>query len=487
MRTGGGRGTQPLSAAMGALRAARSAVTGIARGRRPAPQAAREGRQGLIVFSTMYSLHRLRERRALHTVTYRDLDGYFEHVWSVHPLVGASPDEPPGYGLGPPRATSLNARHTFVEGPIGRFPWLTRFPPLNFLAAQVALLYRLHAIGAGRGAGCVRATDAYYNGLWALLLSRLYGLAFEVFVIGDSDQLYEDAGALNYPRLFRWRWVERRVARFTFSRADLVLVGSSDLEQFALRNGARPDTLATPVGIFSMIDPVHIVPPAERPEPDPALPLNGSQPSIVCVSRLESHKRPDDVLHTLAIARREIPSLTGILVGDGSLRTELEDLSEELGLGDSLLMVGDRDQQWVASVLSRATVILAPLAGMALVEAGLSATPIVAYDTEWHPEALEHGVSGLLVPYRDTEAMAQALCSLVEDPEKARSIGREARDAMLARIDSRTLVERERALSERAFANQQRRRQRTFPYARAGRAGQERDRRAAKGTTKNPG
>jgi glycosyltransferase involved in cell wall biosynthesis len=404
----------------------------------------------LLYFNSAYSLHRLRERRAEHTVTYRDLNGFFDHVWTVHPMVGADPDEPPENSLGPPKATRISERHTFVEATVGRFQWLTWLPRLNFVLSQVALLQKVHRRCRRGEIGIVRAADPYYNGLLALLLSRLYRLPLEVRIVANFDLAYE-IGRLAYPRLLRWRWLEQRVARFTLSRADVVVTGSDDNDEFAVRNGARRSSLGR-LGNWSMIDPVHLLEPDARPSVAPDLPFD-ERPSVISVGRLELVKHPEDVVRALAEARREAPDLFGVIVGDGSMRRDLERLRDELDLEEHLFLVGERDQHWLAGVLSRADVVAAPMAGLALVEAGLSGTPIVAYDIEWHSEILTQGESALIVPYRDTAQMARAICDLITDRSLARSIGRRGREIMLERMDPKSLVEQERAQAERLFGD----------------------------------
>jgi hypothetical protein len=84
-----------------------------------------------------------------------------------------------------------------------------------------------------------------------------------------------------------------------------------------------------------------------------------------------------------------------------------------------------------------------------LVEACLSATPVVAYDVEWQSELITPGETGMLVPYRDVKGMAAAVCQLIREPELAASLGRQARDLTIETMDRQTLIAREQADYER--------------------------------------
>jgi glycosyltransferase involved in cell wall biosynthesis len=154
----------------------------------------------------------------------------------------------------------------------------------------------------------------------------------------------------------------------------------------------------------------------------------------------------------LAKARERHPQLAGLLIGDGSIRAELEARARELGLDGHLFFVQGRDHLWVSQALAAATLVLAPMAGLTLTEAALARAPIVAYDYEWHGELIADGETGVLVPYRDTDAMAAAACALLDDPERAARLGVAARAAALQRMQGDAALAHERALAERLLS-----------------------------------
>ncbi len=405
---------------------------------------ARSERPRLMVLSTTYSLGVMRARQAEHLVTRRDLGGYFDHVWSVHPLVGADPGEAPT-AVGPSTITPLTETHTMIEGKTARSPALARLPYLNFTLAQVQLVLLLDRLVAREGIGIVRG-DPFYNGLLALVLGRLNRRPVEIRVIADHDALFEAAGSLAHPRLFRTRAVEKRVQRLTLSHAESVLTGSEDNRAYALRNGAPSDRVRY-LGNWSMIHPLHMQEPAAREPLGDEFGL-GDRPVVLCVSRLERQKHPEDVIASIVRARRRDPRIAAVMVGDGAMRAELASLCAQLGVQADVVFAGDRDQAWLARMLIRATVVAAPLAGLALVESALSGTPIVAYDVEWHSELLRTGHDAILVPYRDSDAMGDAICALVDDRERAGRLASAARARMLELMQPEKLLAHERALAD---------------------------------------
>lgn len=404
-------------------------------------------RPRMLTFDGTYSLGIIRARKLEHEITCRDLDGFFDHVWSVHPMVGASPedgtDSPDWFSV-----TEIADRHTMIEGSIAWSPRLASLPRTNFLLAQTRLLVRLDRLIRKERVCVVRAGEPFYLGLLGLILARLNDCPLVVRINANFDFFYADGKYLCYPRLYRWRSVEKAVSRFVLSRADLVAPGSQDNLRYAVANGAVPER--TTIWAYGMwVDPLHFsLAPDDRPSVRAELSLD-DRPFLILVSRLAAIKHPEDVVRALAVAQRWNPRLAAVLVGGGPMQQELEELARELGVAESLRIVGYRDQPWLAAALSSADVVVSTVTGRALVEACLSGTPVVAYDIEWQSELIRPGETGVLVPYRDVEGMAAAVRDLLDRPEVAARLGRQAREFAAKTMDPKILRDRERADYER--------------------------------------
>ena len=118
--------------------------------------------------------------------------------------------------------------------------------------------------------------------------------------------------------------------------------------------------------------------------------------------------------------------------------------AERLGIAGDVVFAGNRDQAWLASLLAEATVVVSPVTGRALVEAALAGAAIVAYDYEWQAEFLSSGENAVIVPYRDTAAMANAVVELVHDRNRARELGAKARALALNVVDPTVTREQKR-------------------------------------------
>ena len=144
--------------------------------------------------------------------------------------------------------------------------------------------------------------------------------------------------------------------------------------------------------------------------------------------------RPQKALHLLLRAAaelvREHPRLRVLIAGDGPEREPLEALVGELGLGESVRLLGlRRDVPDVLAALDVAVVSSdfegTPLAVLEYMDAGL---PVVATRVGGLPDLVEHGRHGLLVEPGDASALAGAIGELLRDPARARELGAAGRE-----------------------------------------------------------
>jgi glycosyltransferase involved in cell wall biosynthesis len=118
-----------------------------------------------------------------------------------------------------------------------------------------------------------------------------------------------------------------------------------------------------------------------------------------------------------------------LIVGDGPLRKELEDLSKERGIRDNVIFAGFRSD--IKEILSAVDLLVVPslLEGFPMVtlEAMAMAKPIVATRIDGITEQISDGVDGILVPPKDPSALTEAVIKVLNDQELARSMGMSAR------------------------------------------------------------
>jgi glycosyltransferase involved in cell wall biosynthesis len=207
-----------------------------------------------------------------------------------------------------------------------------------------------------------------------------------------------------------------------FYPGDTLLAPRIDAAVSCSRFNAR--TVATrygfePVVVFNGIDTSLFRPTA----PDPNIVRTDGTPLLLWVGRLQPWKGVDVALHAL----QEIPRAHLMIVGDGETRADLERLAQELGLAERVRFLGALPRERLPSIYAAADLLLATsfaseTFGIGLVEAQACGLPVVASRFGGFPEVIDEGHTGLLVPPRDPTALAAAVRTLLNDPERRRAM-----------------------------------------------------------------
>lgn len=152
-------------------------------------------------------------------------------------------------------------------------------------------------------------------------------------------------------------------------------------------------------------------------------------PRLLCVGRLIPVKGHLVLLRALAQARTQIPELVLDLAGLGPLEPALRAYVRELRLTDAVRFLNFVSP--VQRAIEDAAIVVVPSLGegfgMVALEAMERARPVIASDVGGLPEIVEDGISGLVVPAGDAEALADAIVALAGDPDRAAAMGRAGR------------------------------------------------------------
>lgn len=171
-------------------------------------------------------------------------------------------------------------------------------------------------------------------------------------------------------------------------------------------------------------------PPAPEPEPAPRDPADGA-PVVLYAGRLRTRKAVAVLLAAFARLRVEHPAAVLVVAGDGEQRPALEAQSRRLGIAAAVRFLGAQPRDAMPALYAAADLFCLPSLyegfPLAILEAMAAGLPVVATAVAGVPEAVEHGVTGLLVPPEDAAALARALAELAADPERARRMGEAGR------------------------------------------------------------
>ena len=155
--------------------------------------------------------------------------------------------------------------------------------------------------------------------------------------------------------------------------------------------------------------------------------------------RLNEQKGLDHLLRAFA-AMRGVAMLD--VVGEGNLGAELRLLASQLGISDRVVWHGQLKQSELLRKYQSATAVVVPSVdeglGLVAAEAQLCETPVVAFRSGGLTDVIEHSVTGLLVTPGETAALASAMDSVLENPDRSAEMAREGRKSALAKFSPET-------------------------------------------------
>jgi glycosyltransferase involved in cell wall biosynthesis len=235
--------------------------------------------------------------------------------------------------------------------------------------------------------------------------------------------------------------VYRNIERLLAIRSDcLIGVSNATVEELVGLHVARARKFRTiPIGL----DLVRLLA-VERSDGAPFRAEVGAGPEdvlAVFVGRLVPIKRVDLLIEAAALASAREPRLRVAIVGDGELRSALEQQVSELGLGETVRFLGFRDDLPAIVAASDIAVLSSDNEGtpVALIEAAAAARPAVATAAGGVADIVT-GSTGMLVAPGDAGAFADALVRLAGDLRARERMGLAAREHVRERFAAERLI-----------------------------------------------
>jgi len=198
--------------------------------------------------------------------------------------------------------------------------------------------------------------------------------------------------------------IESRVAPKIYRRTPVVTLSESSKTELVDELGFAPGR-------------VHVVPPGIDRRFTPGGEKSPT-PLVAAVGRLVPVKQFDALVRALLDVKADLPELEAVIVGEGYLREDLGALVREARAEDWIHLPGRLRDEELVDLYGRAWVVASASRregwGMTITEAAACGTPAVVTRIAGHTDAVEHGVTGLLVD--STEDLSGALRRLLGDP-----------------------------------------------------------------------
>lgn len=166
-------------------------------------------------------------------------------------------------------------------------------------------------------------------------------------------------------------------------------------------------------------------------------------PVLVNVAALVPHKGQKHLLEAMVRVRTQVPDAQLVIFGEGELRASLEQQVRDLDLGKHVVLAGFRDD--VLSLTRSADLFVMSSVteglGSTLLDAMAFGLAVAGTTAGGIPEAVEHGVTGLLAPPGDADGLADAIVTLLKDPAMRAAMGEAGRARVQAEFGVDRLVE----------------------------------------------
>lgn len=301
--------------------------------------------------------------------------------------------------------------------------------PLNDLRATLAM-YRL----IRRGRPHIVHTHMAKAGTAGRLAARLARVPIVVHTF-HGHTFHSYFGPLKTKLFIQ---IERTLGHMTDRVIAVSDIQRSEIAQYGVAPLEKIVTIPLGLEIEPMLDAEQ-----DRGRLRAQLDLNGHGKLVGIVARLVPIKAHEVFLQAAARVRDAEPDTSFLIVGDGERRAELEAMVRDLDLGRSTRFLGWRgDMREVYADLDVVTLSSNNEGSpVVLIEALAAARPVVATSVGGVPNVVADGRTGLLVPPRDPQALADGIVRLLRDPERAASYGQAGRASVFPRHSSTRLIQ----------------------------------------------
>ena len=209
--------------------------------------------------------------------------------------------------------------------------------------------------------------------------------------------------------------ITRTISKRILARADHICATSELLRRVTceIYQPAELKITITPFGV-------------RIPKSPPPWPVEG--PFRICFAKaLLPIYGPDLLLRAFALAVRSGLDLSLSMAGQGRMENSLKRLAGELGIAGRVTFVGQIPYDEIYPFIQRHHLMVMPSRmesfGVAVLEAGACARPVIASDTGGVPELLLNHETGFLIPVGDVDRLAEEISKLAQDRASGQKMG----------------------------------------------------------------
>lgn len=241
-------------------------------------------------------------------------------------------------------------------------------------------------------------------------------------------------------------WAEKPVLGKTYGLtarfADKIIAVSNEVRQHAIRysglDSEKVQTIPNAVPLERFAE-AHALGPSIRQEFN----VPSDVTLVGIVARLSEQKDHVNFLYAAAKIIEKAPQTRFMIVGDGPLRTNLDELVTLLGLSDAVIFTGVRKD--IPAIYGALDILVFSSLWeglpVALLEGMAAGLPVVSTKVGGVPSVLEHEHTGLVVPPSDPDTLAGACLALVENPFLRQQMGKAGAEKIYSQYSMDAMVD----------------------------------------------
>lgn len=268
-------------------------------------------------------------------------------------------------------------------------------------------------------------TQLLHGSVVGQIAARLAGVPFRVITRQYTTDCYHDG--------------HKHISRFdtyVAQRADRVIAISESVRRDLVNNQVKPEKIEL---IYNGID----LTPFGDSKSSSDIRKRFDKYLIGFVANLNYRKGHEYLLRAIASVKKEFPQIQLLLLGEGDLRVELENLVKDLEIQEQVSFLGY--QKDVPAILKQLDLYvhastLEPL-GIAVIEAMAAGKCVVATEVGGVPEIIQDGKTGFLVKPKCSDSLARSIIKIIGAPDIAIEIGGAARNRVEEVFDIKKVVE----------------------------------------------
>jgi glycosyltransferase involved in cell wall biosynthesis len=282
---------------------------------------------------------------------------------------------------------------------------------------------------------CVQELDQYdilyermgWVGYGGVIASRRMKIPLVLEVNGDHLSEFEFLG-IDLRGI--QRWLSIRLMKTAIHLATrIVATGEGWKQRFIDRWGVKPDQV---IVVENGSEIVNLLSRNQLRCFQPQTNVD-KQITLIFIGAFESWQGLQILIRSVAeLIDRGLP-LHLILIGTGTISSELEQLVHELAIDPHITFTGHLTIQQISTILASADIGVSPycgrveFSGLKLFDYKAAGLAVIASGENGQPAVLEHGRTGWIVPPCDKTALCQAISELVVNHERRMLLGQNAR------------------------------------------------------------